>query len=221
MKAHRLLFGFLAVVPTMAACELIEKDDTDPPVLFNVGTDLDAYDPGSNTAGSLTLDTQLSSILTEFGPGTPPSFAWTFTVTTNAGIIAPISGKVSSLAFDDVTQSYEIRIRPKTDSVWVVILSNLSAPLIADGDTVAAGDDLATAAPGAGFGYSLFSIRVDDTDKDEAYCPFAHFDQATLLTESSNLSAALAIFEANKGDSSIYDESAWFLPGCLDESVPY
>ena len=219
MKAHRLLFAVLATLP-LSACELIEKDDTDPPVLFNLGVETGTYDPQTRTAGAFVLDTALDSIFTEFGPEVP-TFGWTYVLSTGSDIVAPLSGKVSSLTFDDASQTYEVRIRPKTDSVWVVTVGNVSLPLVADGDTLAAGDDLGEAGGGGPLGYGMASLRVDDTDKDKSWCPFAVFDTATLLTVSSQLGTTLVQFETLKSDATIYDEAAWFLPGCTSETVPY
>lgn len=210
MKAHRLLFAVLAVLP-LSACELLEEEDKDPPVLFNIGVE---------STGAFVLDSALGSIFTEFGPEVP-SFGWTYVLSTSSDLVAPLSGKVSSLTFDDASQTYEIRIRPKSDSIWVVTVGNVALPVIEDGDTIAAGDDLGEAGGGAPLGYSMASLRVDDTDKDKAWCPFAVFDSATLLTASSSLTATLAEFEALKNDTTIYDEDAWLLPGCTAETVPY
>lgn len=219
MKAHRLLFAVLAALP-LSACELIEKDDTDPPVLFNLGVELDSYDPVSHTAGAFVLDTALDSIFTEFGPEVP-SFGWTYVLSTGADIVAPLSGKVSSLTFDDNSQTYDVRIRPKTDSVWVITVGNVALPVVADGDVLAAGDELGVAGGGAPLGYGMATLRVDDTDKDKSWCPFAVFDSATLLVASSQLGATLVQFEALKNDPTIYDEAAWFMPGCTAETVPF
>lgn len=216
MRALFALVGLLA----LSGCELIEEKDTDPPVLFNVGVELDAYDPLTGTAGALVLDTGLSSIFSEFGPEIP-SFDWSYVLSTGAEVVSPLSGTVSSLAFDDTDQTYTIRIRPKSDSVWSVIISHVALPIVADDDPVAAGDPLGVAGPGAPLGYSQLTLRIDDTKKDNSWCPLALFDQATLLTVSSNLGAALAQFEALKSDPNIYDESAWALPGCTADTVPY
>lgn len=219
MKTHRLLFAVLAAL-SLNGCQLIEEDDTDPPVLFNLGVELDAYDPGSQTAGAFVLDTALASIFTEFGPETP-SFGWSYVLSTGAAIVSPLSGKVSSLTFDDVSQTYDVRIRPKSDSVWTITLGNVALPVVADGDSLAAGDALGEAGGGAPLGYGMATLRVDDTDKDKSWCPFAVFDTATLLTVSSQLGATLVQFEALKNDTAIYDEAAWFMPGCTAETVPF
>jgi hypothetical protein len=219
MKAPRLLFAVLAAL-SLSGCELIEKDDTDPPVLFNLGVELGAYDPGSQTAGAFVLDTALDTIFTEFGPEIP-TFGFSYVVSTGADVVAPLSGKVSSLTYDDNSQTYDIRIRPKTDSIWSITVGNVAMPVVADGDVLAAGEDLGVAGGGAPLGYGMATLRVDDTDKDKSWCPLAVFDTATLLTVSSQLGAALVQFETLKGDPAIYDEAGWFMPGCTAETVPY
>jgi len=215
----RVLFALVGVL-TLSGCELIEKDDTEPPVLFNLGVELGAYDPVSGTAGAFVLDSSLGSIFSEFGAEIP-SFSWTYVLSTGADVVSPLSGTVSSLEFDDSDDTYTIRIRPKTDSVWSVIVSNVSLPVVVDDDALAAGDPLGVAGPGAPLGYSELTLRIDDTKKDSAWCPLALFDTASLLTASSNLSATLAQFETIKADPNIYDEAAWVLPGCTSEITPY
>jgi hypothetical protein len=219
MKAKQLLLAVLAALP-LSACELIEQDDTDPPILFNLGVELDSYDSGTQTAGAFVLDTGLASIFTEFGPEIP-TFGFSYVVSTGADVVAPLSGKVSSLTYDDGSQTYEVRIRPKTDSVWMITVGNVALPAVADGDVLAAGDALGEAGSGAPLGYGMATLRVDDTDKDKSWCPLAVFDSATLLTVSSQLGATLVQFETLKSDPSIYDEAAWFMPGCTAETVPY
>lgn len=219
MKAHRILFAWAAAL-SLNGCELIEEEDTDPPILFNVGVDLAAYDPLTRTAGAFVLDTGLSSIFSEFGAEIP-SFGWAYVLSTGADVVSPLAGKVSSLSFDESDQTYTVRIRPKSDSVWSVIVSHVALPVVEDDMPLAAGDPLGVAGPGAPLGYSQLTLRIDDTKKDKAWCPLALFDSATLLTVSSSLSAALAQFETLEGNPNIYDESAWVLPGCTSETVPY
>lgn len=219
MKAHRLLFTLVAAF-TSTGCALIEKDDTDPPVLFNMGVDIAPYDAGTGRAGAFVLDTGLGSIFSEFGAEIP-SFGWAYVLSTGSDVVSPLAGKVTSLDFDDSDQTYTIRIRPKTDSVWSVIVSHVALPVVADDDAISAGDALGIAGPGAPLGYSQLSLRVDDTDKDKAWCPLALFEPSALLTVSSNLSGVLAQFETLDGNPGIYDEAAWFLPGCTSETVPY
>lgn len=220
MKAqHRLLFAVL-VVSTAAACELLEEKDRDPPVLFGFGFDIEPYDAGTGRAGAFVLDTALDSIFTEFG-AMAPSFGYEFVLSTGADIVSPLAGVVSSLTYDETQQDYELRIRPKTDSVWQVIVSNLSQPQIANGDTLAAGEPLGLPGRGGPLGYGRLGLRVNDTDKDLAYCPLALFDESVFTSAGAELAAALSSFEAVKDDPDIYLEDAWVLPGCQDERIPY
>ncbi len=218
MKAHRLLFAF-AVAFGAAACELIEPEDTDPPIVFNLGVELGPYDPVSGTMGGFVMDTSLSSIFTELGPA-GPTFDFSFVLATGAQIVSPISGKVSSLSFDPAEDDYTLRIRPKTDSVWSVIIDHLAEPVVADGDTLAAGDAIGVAAESGGYGQ--LSLRIDDKKEDESWCPWALFDVATIGTVASDFSATLNRFETLKGDPTVWDESDWpNFPGCQSDTVPF
>lgn len=219
MKAHRLFFAFLFVW-SAAACELLEEEDKDPPVLFNFGIDIEPYDANTGRAGAFVLDTALDSIFTEFA-ATGPSFGYEYVLSTGADIVSPLSGVVSSLTYDEAEQDYQLRIRPKSDSVWQVIISHLSTPAIADGDTLSAGEPLGGAGPGGPLGYGRLGLRVNNTDKDLAYCPLELFDESVFTSAGGALAATLSSFEALKDDPDIYLENQWVLPGCQDERIPY
>ena len=222
----RLLLFCATGMAVMNGCELLEESkDFDPPVLFNLGVELGAYNPGTGRAGALVFDTSFQRVFFEFGaivngpdgPKVLPTFE--YVVGTDTRVMAPAAGVVTRVAFQDDSQDYEIHIRPKSNSVWNVVLDHVASPEVDEEMAVGAGDEIGDAGTGASASLRRTEIMVVNDDTERAWCPLAVFDPGTLATNSAIVLGVMTAWENVKGDPSIYDEGTMSPPGCQSTTL--
>ncbi|XOU94964.1 MAG: hypothetical protein ACNFW9_02740 [Candidatus Kerfeldbacteria bacterium] len=201
--------------------------DETQPILTNFMVNFGTYNSETGMAGDYYFEPYTDKVFGGFGrtvsgpdgPKTLPSFD--YFVSSNADIVAPMNAVVTGVIYQESTSDYEIHTQSSTDNVWVVSfdhIQNLSSAIV-EGASITAGQYLGHASPwGNSYMVELMIFRSVDGGGSMAYCPYNFFSTSLKATFSTSLNTLMSDWETYKGDSSIYDESAYIKPGCLVES---
>ena len=217
--------------PDSTQDESVESDpepesipDETIPTLTHFMVNFGTYDSETGMAGDYYFEPYTDKVFGGFGrtvsgpegPKTLPSFD--YFVMGNADIVAPMNAVVTGVIYQESTSDYEIHTQSSTDNVWVVSfdhIQNLSSAIV-EGANITAGQYLGHASPwGSSYMVELMIFRSVDGGGSMAYCPYDFFSSTLKSTFTSSLSTLMSDWETYKGDSSIYDESAYIKPGCL------
>lgn len=198
----------------------IALDPGPPPVLKNLLVNFDAWDPVTDIAGDFNFLASEEKMFLEFGaivntpdgPATLPTLEYRLPLDTV--VVSPIDGTVESIRFQDDTNDYEIHLVSSPTSPFLVVVDHLTDLLVAEGDTVAAGQSLGKVGP---FSLTLgrTELQVVNFIEEINYCPFELFDPALVLAFQQKVAGLMADWETFKGDVSIYDQAAMVAPGCV------
>lgn len=209
-----------------------QADDSTPPLLLKgIGINLDDYDPATGKAGDLVFTKsrlQFSVLFTEFGfiikadqsatgkdkPNPQPTF------------LLPMGTKVHALV-DGVVMDvpklysgdYSIMVAPDTNSQWRYETEHVTNPLVKIGDRVKAGQVIAEVSPHnkeASSGYGMVEIGIlKGGNPPKHLCPFAYLDPSVKNDVAKKLLGLYKAWEEYKGDTSLHNEVAQTIPGCL------
>ncbi|MBN2030016.1 peptidoglycan DD-metalloendopeptidase family protein [bacterium] len=198
-----------------------------PFVIENLGVRFGPWDRNTNRAGDFLFPNiaNVTKIIGEFGQAVlDPDFnvkylpTLDFIIRVEAPIIAIAEGEVSRHYFQEGSADYEIGIRSLNDPNYEVGYDHLVNIQVEMGQTITPGDTIGYPRP-LFSGLGSFEIMVNNAETGLSYCPFCCFNPDKTEEYQNKLLQLIADWETFKGDTTIYDESAFVLPGCLMESM--
>ncbi len=212
-------------------CKITEEIDetpkeTIPFVIENLGVNFAKYDSTTGYAGDFYFDDNMIKMFGEFGGYTYdpqgnikelPHF--TYTLRSDAKIFAVSEGIVHRFLDQDGSGDYEFSIRSINDTTFDIGYDHMSNLQIAKGDTVKPGDFLGNPLPWPGQDLGTMEIMIVNTERRLAYCPFALFNEDSVDVYQQKVVQLMKDWEEFKGDTSIYDEENYTLPGCRYETM--
>lgn len=209
----------------------VENPDVPTLKLKSIGIDLDYLDPATNMAGDVKFTKgrfMFGIIFSDYGFVIPAESSAggkdksnpqpTFTL--------PMGTKVRSLVDGVVTNvpvlysgDYSIHVATNPRSRWIYETEHVINPLVKVGDQVKAGQVIAEVSPhnkDANDGFGIVEIGIlRGGNPPQHVCPFAYLDESIKEDVQKKLTALYKSWEEYRGDSSLYDESALKIPGCL------
>ena len=214
--------------------------NTTPPVIRHLGFDVERYDSATGFAGGFDFENFLtvqktSKPFVEFGGmfiwGEGPAnrgttYEWDLKLRPDAQIYSLFDGVVVRLDSDPQHGDFELGLRPASDSSWQLVLDHLSNLLVDVGDSVAAGEPLAS--PG-NYVFEISLMQDAGPDADTLYCMLDYFDPALKEDAGQKLADLMGDWETYLITNSVpldpvsgvtnpqdlYDEAAMTVPGCL------
>jgi hypothetical protein len=203
--------------------------DETPPVLENFMVDFGTYNSETGKAGDYDFDIRLEKVFGDFGRtvqnelGEPKILPqMDMFVSSDTDIVSPMDAEVVMVTYQEDTEDYEVHVRPSFNSVWLVNfdhLKNLSS-FIVEGANITAGQFLGNPSPWGYFFLIELMITRDLGDGAVGYCPYDFMSSSLKESFESNLDTLMSDWETFKGDTTIYDESAYVKPGCLTSTAP-
>ncbi|MFC1687857.1 hypothetical protein ACFL0L_04730 [Patescibacteria group bacterium] len=203
--------------------------DETPPVFTRFMVDFGLYDSATGLAGDYDFNSSLDKVFGEFGRTVQdgmggdkvlPSFD--MFVSADANLYSPLAAEVVMVTYQELSSDYEVHVKTAENSVWLINFDHITNldPAIVEGATIESGQLLGNAAPwGSGYLIELMITR-DLGSGAVGYCPYDFFTPTLKSTLSSSLNTLMSDWETFKGDTNIYDESAYVKPGCLTDTAP-
>lgn len=214
------------------------KSSSDQPApLKNLGFNLALYDTATQQAGDLHFTEELKKILTsdpiyqkqvwrDYGiqdirsPNDPTkrNVQPTFYLPLGTKVLAPIDGivtKVETLYSND----YTIWFSSSKKSTWSYETEHVKNVTVKVGDTVTAGQVVAEVSDYSTHntpGYGLVELGLFHPQNNEPthWCPFQHLDSSIKDETNKMILSVYQGWEEFMGDTSIYDEVSYAIPGC-------
>lgn len=215
---------------------ILSRSD-EPAPLKNIGFNLTAYDSSTNKAGDFEITDALKKIVTsdpiygkqawrDYGiqdvrsPNDPTkrNVQPTFYLPIGTKVLAPIDGvvtKVETLYSNDSTIWYST----SAESTWSYETEHVKNVQVKVGDTVTAGQVVAEVSDydtrnTPGYGLVELGLFHPVNNEPTHWCPFEHLDASVKDQTLKNISSVYAAWESFVGDTTIYNESSYALPGC-------
>lgn len=216
-------------IPPMSSSEFNGGDQ--PPVrIKSIGINLDYYNPSTGKAGDFLFTKQklqFDRLFMGYGFFIPASSASPDKKNPQPTFILPLGTPVRSLADGVVANmpilwsgDYSIQVTTNGQmQKWVYETEHIIHPKVKVGDKVVAGQiigevsDFDHGAP-AGFGAVEIGI-LKGGNPPEHVCPFAYLDLSIKADMEKKIIALYTSWEKYRGDSTLYDENAMQVPGCL------
>ena len=201
------------------------------PRIEHIGIELGPYDPATGRAGDFLFTREPvfhDKIFQEYGdyivetPDRKPKYnpQPTYLVPLGTPVRALTSGVVT-----DVTQlysgDYSVMVAKDPDSPWRYETEHVVNPIVKPGDRVVAGQIVAEASPhgSKNGGLGLFEIGILRGGNPPTHvCPFAYLAPDVQGAYAEKIKMFYRDWEAYRGNSSLYDEDAYEVPGCLTQA---
>lgn len=208
-------------------------EDPDEPALKlkSIGINLDYYDTATNMAGDLKFakaQFMFGIIFSDYGFVIPAesSASGKDKFNPQPTFTLPMGTKVQSLVDGVVTKvpllysgDYSIHVATNPQSRWIYETEHVINPLVNVGDKVKAGQVIAEVSPHnkeANDGFGIVEIGIlKGGNPPQHVCPFAYLDESIREDIQKKLTSLYSSWEKYRGDSSLYDETALKMPGCL------
>ncbi len=212
-------------------------DNQQPPILYNLGlAELTPFNSATRMAGPMVFDqsayqyfpTRGTKAFYEFGsrsarhsdgPQTERGLSY-HNLVKGTPVIAASAGIVSDLnsRYENGTTNWQVTIREKNDSSWVVVYDYISKLKVEYGQNVQPGDIIGEAARENSLSHT-FSIRVQRSDDYESYlCPATLLDTTIKNTENTKLNTLMTDW-VNFSGLPLYNLDKQSTPGCLSDSL--
>jgi hypothetical protein len=227
--AKTQLIPFTLCTAALFCCHGDKKNSTEPEakpfVIENLGVTFGAYDEQTGCAGDFVFSKDWQKVFVEFGaPVLDPEGNikelphFTYIVKEDAGVLSICDGKVGNIYYQEESKDYEFFVRSTSDPSYEVYYDHVVDLLIKEEDRVQVGDVLAHPR----FFYSglgSFEVMINNTDTKRSYCPFNFLSEEKFEEYRLKVERLIREWEEFKGDSTIYDEKNYPLPGCRYESM--
>ena len=211
-----------------------EKKKEEPPVLKNLGVNIEPWDRQTNRAGDLIFSKELmfddgqvfmNKPFFDFGLTDKyhPEGRWIeywFVVPLGTKLRAPADGVIST-AFFAHTQDWGINIQSAKNSSWNVSFEHVVNLTVSDGQTVTAGDIIGEAAPRNTYGnrFAMTELAVwQGGEHIIKYCPYDYLAENLKPSYRQKLNQLAADWEEFLGQD-VYSQEKWVSPGCLAHSI--
>lgn len=208
------------------------ESKTVPPLLLkSIGIDLGYFDAATGRAGDFVFTKnrlQFNVLFTEFGFTIPANQSATGADKRNPQptFLLPLGTKVRSLVDGVVvaipklySNDYSIHVSPSRNTNWRYETEHVINPLVNVGDKVVAGQVIAEVSPydsEHSNGYGLVEIGIlKGGNPPQHLCPFSYLDPSIKDDVQKKIRAFYASWEEYRGDSSLHNEAAQTVPGCL------
>ncbi len=204
--------------------EVAQEDGNEPPLkLKSLGIEL-------SDIVFMEDEISLNRVFIEYGFEVPSSMSegGEGKVLHQPAFIAPLGTKVHSLVDGEVVEVKEIWSGDYTVMVakgggkntrWIYETEHVINPVVKVGDIVKAGQVVAEVSD---FdtrnyaGYGLVEIGILEGGAQPLHhCPFLYLDESVKEEYYEQLTTLMARWEEFKGDSSIYNEDSFVVPGCI------
>jgi hypothetical protein len=210
-------------------CQEDSKNTTEPEIqpfiIENLGVTFAPYDPETGHAGDFVFSDHWQKVFGEFGARVRdykgdmkelPNMS--YIVREKTPVLSICRGKVNSIYHQEESGDYEISVRSSADPSFEVFFDHVVDLRVKLNDTVQAGDTLAHPRlfyPGLG----SFEVQINNTETKRSYCPFNFITGEKYEAIKYQVERLIEEWEVLKGDSTIYDEENWPMPGCRLESM--
>ena len=209
------------------------QTQSEPPLkLKNIGVNLDYYNPVTKRAGDFEFTMSrlnFGLLFMDYGFVIPADMSSTRQdkVNPQPTFILPMGTNVLSLVDGVVVAvpqlysgDYSIHVASSENSPWRYETEHVLNPLVKVGDKVKAGQVIAKVSShdsnnNGGFGLLEIGVLKGGMDGPKHYCPFAYLDPAVKDDIEQKITAFYKSWEEFIGDSKLYDESSYTIPGCL------
>jgi len=214
------------------------KLDQKEPVIEHIGITIDYYNKQTNTAGDFVFYTSTylgdpevyKKVFHDYGEMVKDS-SGSMKQSPEAAYIVPLGTKVRATTDGIITH---ITQRPESDTgfvitkpespLWTFGYDHVMNLTVKKGDRVVAGQILGEVSNFNPWlradGYGLVEVSVAYTNTAYiAYCPFMYLDESVKQDYLDKIKALYASWEEYMGDSSLYDENNYFIPGCIQKNL--
>jgi hypothetical protein len=206
--------------------DITEWEDlyVDPPVIHDMGIDLEPYDPSTGFAGDVDFGglTYDDRAFITFGGDLDgsPNVHPTFIIPLGTEIRSVSEGvvhRIETLGDDD----YDICVHRGEGDEWCISYEHATNIRVSEGDAVKVGDVLGEAGRINEFTDSgKFDLKVwrGGTTTILNHCPYDLFDPSVMEEKQAELSRFIRDWEEFIGKD-VYDEDSWLSPGCITETL--
>src|SRR3989344_2545334 len=201
------------------------------PKIENIGLDIGYYDETTNKAGDFVFTKSkifqnkifqdYGELITETSDGKPKiNIQPTYLAPLGTKVRAITSGKIDKIELL-YSGDYGIHIIKNYNSPWRYELEHVLNPVVKVGDMVVAGQIIAevsnqTSEWNSGFGLVEIGILKGGNPPSHV-CPYLYLDDSVKEDYYNKINAFYNSWEEYKGDSNIYDQDSYPLPGCISD----
>jgi hypothetical protein len=195
-----------------------------PPVLYDIGIDLEPYDPETGYAGDVYFedlgydDKMFLWFGMDYGDGSLNPHPM-FVLPLGTEIHAVSEGIVNWVKpLDD--NDYDVCIYRYEDDPWCVSYEHVSSPMVREGDTVRVGDVIGEAGRINEFvEFGKFDLKVWKGGTTVLnYCPYELLDDSVKEEKQAEITRFIRDWEDFLGKD-VYPEEDWLSPGCAEETL--
>ena len=205
-------------------------EQSQQPVLKNLGVNIEPWNKQTNLAGDLMFDKKViyddggvanEKVFIDFGSKDKYRIddigviEYWFFVPLGTKVRAPIGGTVQ-IGFFEHTQDWGISFYPEEGSKWIVSFEHVVNLNVKEGDIVKAGDIVAEAAPRINKEIAMVELAVWRPSRDHIYkyCPFEFLDESLKPMYEEKINQLAKDWEEFIGKD-VYKQEDWVAPGCL------
>lgn len=196
-----------------------------PFIIENLGVTFGAWDRQTNRAGDFYFTHDFQKIFGEFGAQVlDPEWnikelpTFDYVIRNDAFVFSISEGEVVRLFYQEETNDYDFSIRSLNDPSYDIVYDHLVNLRIKIGDRVQPGDTLGNPRPWT-FEIGGLEIMINNLETKLSYCPFCLFNEKKVKEYKQKVNQLMKDWEEFKGDTTIYDEKSFVLPGCRYETM--
>ncbi len=206
----------------VTALDATQIPETHPAFLIRcLGVRFGPWDPATNRVGDFVFREKEDKVYIGFGSRVTPESGETnvfpateYRVDRNAAVMAVADGRIVTIERQPGGGNCRIFCRSIVDPRWDVLYNRVGNPRVSVGDTVFAGDPIASPGPWDG-GLGRFQVLVINTTTNLSHCPTGLFDADSAETFRARLHGLMSDWESFKNDATIYDDGQDLDPaGC-------
>ncbi|MDZ4260401.1 MAG: hypothetical protein U1A25_01940 [Candidatus Sungbacteria bacterium] len=215
------------------------KLDQKEPKIEHIGVEIDFYNKQTNKAGDFVFDTftyprsselYRTKIFHDFGESAlkPDGIVQqapelTYIVPLGTKVRATTDGIITHITQQPEGDTEFVITKPESP-LWIFGYDHVINPTIKKGDRVVVGQILGEASNYdqwlRGDGYGLFEVSVVYTNTGyTGHCPFMYLDESVKQDYLNKIKALYASWEEYTGNSLLYDEDNYFMPGCVKRTL--
>lgn len=215
--------------------EIIKPKKSDAlPTIYNLGINVEPYNPATGKAGDLTFKdlgvSYESMIFQHFGYTMKPNENNPIPkLNVHPEYFMPRGSKIFAVSDGVVSDApviysgdYSILVTPDDAPEWTLNYEHVVKPTVKKGDRVKVGQIIAEVSTNQmndnGFGKWALMIFKPTSDGILALCPYTLFHDSVKAEMQGKITRFVKDWESFTGRN-IYDEEKWFAPGCTYEKM--